>query len=515
MTAKALGGSSRASSVRSYAPPAACSPCLYYSGDFNPGDPNANALANEEDAIVNNASIYTPVTPDQQWSVTGLFENTLSQLTPTSVSWEIRTGVSEGNGGTLYASGSGAPTQTATGRSGVGYTEYTDSVAISPAVTLQAGVTYWINVTPVCTACAGRAFESNVPAAGGANHVGPADVLNLSYFNSSFFGANFTNTNNEGTFPLFSFGIAGTLATGTITVTKHLVSIPSDTAKFNLQIDGTTDATNVGDGGTTGAVTVTAGTHSVSETAGTNANLSNYSTHIACSDGSSGNGTSLSGITVNPGDNVTCTITNSAGAITVTKHLVSFPNDPAKFNLLIDGTTYAANVGNGGSTGAILLPPGAHTVSETAGTNADLSKYATTISCSNGASGNGTSLSGITVNAGQNVTCTITNSAGTLTVTKLLQSNSIDPGKWDLLIDGTDYASCVGNGGTTGPVQVVPGFHSVSEDACFAPGSYTTYVTCSDGSRISNSTELDGVYVPAGGATICTIRNVRKLYKVG
>ncbi len=56
------------------------------------------------------------------------------------------------------------------------------------------------------------------------------------------------------------------LAGGTITVTKHLVSNPIDPAKFNLKVDGTTYATNVGNGGTTGAVSVAAGTHSVSET---------------------------------------------------------------------------------------------------------------------------------------------------------------------------------------------------------------------------------------------------------
>ena len=103
----------------------------------------------------------------------------------------------------------------------------------------------------------------------------------------------------------------------------------------------------------------------------------------------------------------------------------------------------------------------------------------------------------------------------TLTVTKQVQSNSQDPGRWDLNIDDTEYASCVGNGGTTGPVTVASGYHTVSEDTCIASGSFTTYITCSDGSHISNSTELDDVYVAPGANVTCTIRNVRKLYKVG
>jgi hypothetical protein len=308
-TAQGLGGSGPAKSVSSFAPPAACSPCLYYSGDFNPADGNANALANEDDAVVSSAHVYTPVKPGLAWSVSGLLINTLSGLTPTNATWEIRTGVSQGNGGTLVASGSGAVTQTATGRSAFGLTEYTDFVTLSPAVILAANTTYWINVTPVCAACANRAFESNVPPATAANHVGPANIVNNSFFNSNFFGANFDNTNNQGGFPLFSFGVKGSLAT-TLTVTKHLVSNPNDPAKFNLRIDGVTYASNVGDGGTTGAKVVTAGSHTVSETAGINAFLGNYVPRIECSNGAAGYGTSLS-VQVASLTQVTCTITNT------------------------------------------------------------------------------------------------------------------------------------------------------------------------------------------------------------
>ena len=307
-TARALGGQG-GNAPRSFAPPAACSPCLYYSGDFDPNDANANALANEDDAIVSSAHVYTPVTPNVNWHVTGLFVNTLSALNPATATWEIRTGVSEGNGGTLVASGSTAVTQTATGRSGFGFTEYTDSVTLSPAVVLNAGTTYWINVTPVDAANPNRAFESNVPPATAANHVGPANILNLNFWNSAFFGVNFTNSNNGGGFALFSWGVVGT-TNPTITVTKHLVSNALDPAKFNLRIDGVTYAANVGDGGTTGAITVAPGTHTVSETPGLNANMSNYQARISCSDGSAGYGTSLL-VTVALGDQLSCTITNT------------------------------------------------------------------------------------------------------------------------------------------------------------------------------------------------------------
>jgi hypothetical protein len=58
-------------------------------------------------------------------------------------------------------------------------------------------------------------------------------------------------------------------------------------------------------------VVVLPGSHTVSETAGSNALLGNYTTRIECSDGSAGYGTSLSGVQVSGGGNVTCTITNT------------------------------------------------------------------------------------------------------------------------------------------------------------------------------------------------------------
>src|SRR5207249_4688149 len=109
--------------------------------------------------------------------------------------------------------------------------------------------------------------------------------------------------------------ITNTRNTGSIEVRKTL-SPTSDPGKFNLQIDGTTKATDAGNGDTTGAITVNTGTnHSVAELAGTGTTLGDYTSSIACtrngSGAESGSGTSLSGITVNKNDVVVCTITNT------------------------------------------------------------------------------------------------------------------------------------------------------------------------------------------------------------
>ena len=89
-----------------------------------------------------------------------------------------------------------------------------------------------------------------------------------------------------------------------------------DPGRFNLQVDGTTKKTDAGDGGTTGPVTVNTGSgHSVGETAGTGTLLSHFVSSISCTRNGSpaeqGNGTTLSGITVNKNDTVVCTITNT------------------------------------------------------------------------------------------------------------------------------------------------------------------------------------------------------------
>jgi len=194
--------------------------CYFYGGDLDPNNPNANGLANETDNIVGGspygAATYQNFVVTGGLYVSGLFTNNLSALHPTSGYWEIRRGVSEGNGGTLVASGTATGSnfvQTPTGRSDFGYTEYSDVVGCgnyecqSLNVTLTAG-TYWFAVVPTGDVPAtlrnsNRSFNSNTF---GLNSIG-TQINNQQYWNSSFFGANFTNANNDGVFQTFSSGV--------------------------------------------------------------------------------------------------------------------------------------------------------------------------------------------------------------------------------------------------------------------------------------------------------------------
>ena len=74
-------------------------------------------------------------------------------------------------------------------------------------------------------------------------------------------------------------------------------------------------------------------------------------------------------VTVAAGDSKVCTITNiRKPTLTVNKVLVP-ALDPGLFNLQIDGSTAGtgANVGNGGTTGAVASALGGHIVGEAAG----------------------------------------------------------------------------------------------------------------------------------------------------
>src|SRR5437868_1178081 len=178
---------------------------LWYNGDFN----GVNGLANEENTSIGSgefASVYDDfIVPSPGWSVTGVFSDNLANTIVTGATWEIRQGVSEGNGGTLIASGmTMTPIVTPTGRSGFGFTEYMVEVT-GLNVSLAPG-TYWLNVTPIGD-LTGRSFDSTTS---GANCVGsPCGNDMNAFFNSNFFGANFTSTANEGQPSDFSMGVNG------------------------------------------------------------------------------------------------------------------------------------------------------------------------------------------------------------------------------------------------------------------------------------------------------------------
>lgn len=113
------------------------------------------------------------------------------------------------------------------------------------------------------------------------------------------------------TLPVFS-------ATNTANLTVNKVLNPSDdSGRFDLKIDDTTYATAVGNGGSTGAVTLSASSHTVSEV-GNGTDLNNYETVFSGDCDVNTHQVSLAA-----GQNKTCTITNTKLAtLTVVKNVV-------------------------------------------------------------------------------------------------------------------------------------------------------------------------------------------------
>ena len=179
---------------------------LWYNGDFNFVD----GLTNEEETSLGSgqyAHIYDDFNvPAEGFDIGSVFSHDLINTNVTGASWEIRSGVSAFNGGTLVASGmTSTPIVTPTGNSAFGFTEFEVEVP-DLNVHLDQG-TYWLNVTPIGD-LTGRSFDSTTD---GANCVGtPCGNNDTAFLDSNFFGANFEPVADFGSqFHDFSMGVKG------------------------------------------------------------------------------------------------------------------------------------------------------------------------------------------------------------------------------------------------------------------------------------------------------------------
>jgi len=181
---------------------------LWYNGDFN----YVNGLANERNTAVTQAAVYDDfnvIVPG--WHVTAVFSDDLLLVQHlsdiTGADWEIRSGISEGNAGTLVANGTtNSPIVTQIGAGCFQNCEYRVEVT-GLNVFLAPGV-YWLNVTPVGNGT-GRSFNTTTS---GAHCVGtPCGNDQNAFFNSTYFGVYFTSTSNEGQPYDYSNGVIGTV----------------------------------------------------------------------------------------------------------------------------------------------------------------------------------------------------------------------------------------------------------------------------------------------------------------
>ena len=320
---------------------------------------------------------------------------------------------------------------------------------------------------------------------------------------------------------------------GTIELKKSWVGPKGNvTLKIGSTVGGSDVASTplVGVDGTTGQKTVPTGTYFVNETFDAPTDANDYEKSLSCFNDTNNNGmldgveTSVTvgvnnGVPVATNDHVICTFTNKRKPrVKVTKDLVP-SGDGGLFDLQVNGTTKADDVGDAGTTGYVNVDVDSNpTVGEVAGAGTSLGDYESSIACtgdSSASSSNSGPLSVGTLAAGDVVDCTITNTRkARVKVTKDLVPSG-DGGLFDLQVNGLTQADDVGDAGTTGYVNVAVGSNPTVGELAGAGtslGDYESSIECTGDSSASSSSSgpLSVGVLAAGDVVDCTITNKRK-----
>lgn len=171
---------------------------------FYGGDPDlVNGLSAEFNTNVGDAYTFDDF-DHPGGTVVSIFGNYFADYTPVGYEYEIRQGMSTGNGGTLVASGStdGAFTWAPNGFDAFGFRGFRMDADIAD-VNLPAG-TYHIALSPRGQG-SGRSF---VQTTSGANSIGSPIGNGNAFFHSSTFGVNYGNVRDQLGFDAdFSYGV--------------------------------------------------------------------------------------------------------------------------------------------------------------------------------------------------------------------------------------------------------------------------------------------------------------------
>ena len=297
--------------------------------------------------------------------------------------------------------------------------------------------------------------------------------------------------------------VTNTRRSGTVEIRKHLAPV-TDPGRFDLALDGTVAASNVGDGATTGPIAIPIGTHRVTEavTAGATVTLADYATALVCTDGDQPVAVSDdTTVLVSDGAAIVCTFTNSRRPLLQLTKTVSPSDDAGRFSLTVDGAARATG-GDGTTSPFFASSIGAHVIGEVAGDDTTrIDDYTSAIECraGGGAGAVVSSTSALTLAAGDRVRCTITNTVKPLVdlaVLKTLPATSLTVG------DQPTYSLEVSNNGpatATGiavrdtlPAQLTAISASGSGWTCTVAGKQ---IDCSTASTLAKGAKLPVISV--------------------
>jgi opacity protein-like surface antigen len=195
--------------------------CLYYAGDFDSTDSNANGLFNANDTGAGlEGQTWIGVKPKLAATVHGVTFNeffTAPGVGTNPTPFQTQTGITLGVAGKTVCNTSGTATEAVYGESDFGLIQYSYTVkklkkaCKIPKPTKKVPSTY-VNLVP--TFSGGYGYVVNAEDAKPANHKGWANDQNDCYFNGAPFGQTYNTCNSQGIgtngFSVLSIALTGT-----------------------------------------------------------------------------------------------------------------------------------------------------------------------------------------------------------------------------------------------------------------------------------------------------------------
>ena len=169
--------------------------CLYYAGDFDSSNSNANALLNV-DGGGSYGYTYVGVKPAQSVSVTGATFNELLSggfIGDNPTPFEVRENMSAGQGGNIVCNTTGSAAMAAYGESDFGYVQYSYTIKkLAKPCPLRKGKVYFVSLVLITQN--GIGYVVDVEDSPAPNHKGWKNVLDDSFFSSNLYGTPYEPT---------------------------------------------------------------------------------------------------------------------------------------------------------------------------------------------------------------------------------------------------------------------------------------------------------------------------------